>query len=154
MWAGAAVVAVTVAGLILSTLHQAPPAGDTQAANDKAPVTTGPSGSNAAAPPVTQQAHPTTRLGNLGSFAVIVSDVKAKVDSNDLAGAKTRVKDLEVAWDDAEAGLKPRDAAKWHDLDGQIDAVLTALRASKPAQADCAAAVATLMTTLNRFDGV
>jgi hypothetical protein len=153
-WAGAAVVAVAVAGLVLSSLHQSPPALDTPAANDKVPVTTGPSGSIAAAPPVAQQAHPTTRLGNLGSFAVIVSDIKGKVDRGDLTGAKKRVKDLEVAWDDAEAGLKPRDSAKWHELDDQIDAVLTALRTSKPVQADCAAAVTTLMMTLNRFDGV
>jgi uncharacterized membrane-anchored protein len=153
-WAGGAAVAVAVAGLVLSILQHGQPAGDTQAANDPAPVTTGPLGSNAATPPVAQQAHPITRLGNLSSFAVIVTDVKAMVARNDLAGAKTRVKDLEVAWDDAEAGLKPRDPAKWHNLDGQIDAVLTALRASKPVQADCAASVATLMTTLNKFDGV
>ena len=63
------------------------------------------------------------------------------------------VKDLEVAWDDAEAGLKPRDAAKWHQLDRQIDALLSALRASHPAQADCAAEVTTLMSTLNKVDG-
>jgi hypothetical protein len=97
--------------------------------------------------------HPTTRLGNLSSFAVIVTDVKAKVANNDLAGGKARVKALEVAWDDAEAGLKPRDSVKWHQLDDQIDAVLTALRESNPTQADCASAVATLATTLNKFDG-
>jgi hypothetical protein len=98
--------------------------------------------------------HATTRLGSLNSFAVIVSDVQAKVGKNDLAGGKTRVKDLEVAWDDAEAGLKPRDPAKWHQRDDQIDAALTALRASNPAQPECAATLTTLMTTLNKFDGV
>ena len=153
-WAVAAVAALTVAGLALSTLHRVQPIGDTQVANDTAPVTTGPLNSNGANPPVAQQPHPTTRLGNLGSFAATVTDIKAMVDRNDLPGAKTRAKDLEVAWDDAEAGLKPRDSAKWHDLDNKIDTVLTRLRASKPVQSDCAAAAATLLTTLNTFDGV
>lgn len=98
--------------------------------------------------------HPTTRLGDLTRFAVIVGDVQGKVAKNDLAGGKARVKDLEVAWDDAEAGLKPRDAAKWHQLDDQIDAVLTALRAGSPSQSDCAGTLKVLGATLSRFNGV
>nr|BFE60071.1 hypothetical protein GCM10020063_045970 [Dactylosporangium thailandense] len=144
-WAGAAALAVVIAGFGLSLAQGSPQTTDAQADVAQDTVT-----GSAAAQPV----HPTTKLGDLGRFAVIVSDVQAKVTQHDLAGAKTRVKDLEVAWDDAEAGLKPRDSAKWHQLDGQIDDVLTALRAASPAQADCAAAVGTLMSTLNKFDGV
>ncbi|MGI5239957.1 COG4705 family protein [Dactylosporangium sp. CA-139066] len=149
-WAGAAAVAVAVIGFGLSLAHGSQPATDPQA--DVAPdtVATGEPGASTAA----RQPHPTTKLGNLSKFAVIVADVQGKVAKNDLAAARTRVKDLEVAWDDAEAGLKPRDAAKWHQLDDQIDAVLTALRASQPAQPDCASAVAKLMNTLNTYDGV
>jgi Repeat of Unknown Function (DUF347) len=154
-WAAAAIVAVTVAGFALSTLHPATdPAGATQAASDQDAGAAQQPGTGKATGPAARRVHPTTRLGNLSSFAVIVTDVKAKVAKNDLAGAKARVKDLEVAWDDAEAGLKPRDSGKWHQLDDQIDAVLTALRASHPTQADCASTVATLATTLNKFDGV
>jgi uncharacterized membrane-anchored protein len=154
-WAAAATVAVAVAGFALSTLHPATdPAGATQTALDPGTGTTGQKGKAAAAGPAARPVHPTTRLGNLSTFAAVVTDVRAKVTKNDLAGAKARVKDLEVAWDDAEAGLKPRDSGKWHQLDDQIDAVLTALRASHPSQADCAAAIATLATTLNKFDGV
>jgi uncharacterized membrane-anchored protein len=148
-WAAGAAVAVTIAGFGISALHPAAaqPVADPQAG----PTLSGVGTATAAA---AHQAHPTTRLGNLGSFATIVTDVKAKVANHDLAGGKARVKALELAWDDAEAGLKPRDSAKWHQLDDQIDAVLTSLRASNPTQADCASAVATLATTLNKFDGV
>jgi len=146
-WAGAAALAVAVAGLGLSLAHGSRPATDPPGDVAHDTVTAGASGA-------VRPAHPTTKLGNLSKFAVIVGDVQAKVAKNDLAGAKARVKDLEVAWDDAEAGLKPRDASKWHQLDDQIDAVLTALRSSNPTQAECASTVATLMHTLNRFDGI
>ncbi|MEU7872575.1 hypothetical protein [Dactylosporangium sp. NPDC049140] len=149
-WAGTAAMVVAVIGFGLSMAQGSQPATDPQADVAQDTVTTGRSGASTAA----GQAHPTTKLGNLTKFAVIVTDVQTKVTGNDLAGAKTRVKDLEVAWDDAEAGLKPRDGAKWHKLDDQIDAVLTALRASNPTQADCASAVTSLMSTLNTFDGV
>jgi uncharacterized membrane-anchored protein len=154
-WAAAATVAVTVAGFGLSTLHPAAePAAATQATLDQDAGAAGQPGTGSATSASARQAHPTTRLGNLSSLAAIVTDVKAKITNDDLAGGKARVKDLEVAWDGAEAGLKPRDSATWHQLDDQIDAVLTALRASHPAQADCATTVAALLTTLNRFDGV
>jgi uncharacterized membrane-anchored protein len=154
-WAAAAIVAVTVAGFALSTLHPATdPAGGTTTPTRQGAGAAQQTGKGKATGPAARQNHPTTRLGDLNSFATIVTDVKAKVAKNDLAGAKARVKDLEVGWDDAEAGLKPRDSGRWHQLDDQIDAVLTALRASHPTQADCASTVATLATTLNKFDGV
>ncbi|WP_271188902.1 COG4705 family protein [Dactylosporangium matsuzakiense] len=149
-WAGAAALAVATAGLALSLVQGSSPATDTQTDVAQDTVTAHASGVSST---TARTAHPTTKLGNLNKFAVIVADVQIKVDKHDLAGAKTRVKDLEVAWDDAEAGLKPRDATKWHQLDDEIDAVLTALRASPPNQTDCASAVHTLMSTLNKFDG-
>ncbi|GIF47255.1 hypothetical protein Afe04nite_17940 [Asanoa ferruginea] len=129
-WAAGAVAAVAIVGLGLGNL--------------------GSSQSEVAALTIPdQQSHPHTRLGDLTRFAVIATDVQTMVGRNDLAGGKARVKDLEVSWDDAEAGLKPRDPGTWHQLDDEIDAVLTALRAGNPSQADCAAALKALVETLN-----
>jgi hypothetical protein len=149
LWAGVAVAAVALVGWVLRpAAHMTPTAAP-------APTTTARAGAPLGAPAsLPGQAHPTTKLGNVDRFAMIVTDVKKKVAENDLVGGKARAKDLEVAWDDAEAGLKPRDSARWHRLDDQIDAVLTALRASNPVQGDCASAVDTLMATLDQFDGV
>lgn len=94
-----------------------------------------------------------SKLGDLVAFRRIATDVIAIVNKGDWPAAKIRLKDLELAWDSAEAGLKPRAADDWHVLDKAIDRALKSLRAHAPSQADCQSALTALLKTFDTLQG-
>lgn len=87
-------------------------------------------------------------LGDLSTFRGITQDTLDLLDTGDQAGATTRVRDLEIEWDNAEARLKPRNKAAWTEIDDKIDTVLRELRATSPNPDREKAALTDLLTAL------
>jgi hypothetical protein len=108
-----------------------------------------------------EEASPSSVSGTLGPQAgaafppsemaklrVIAQDTLAGVQAGDQGGAANRVKDLETAWDHDQATLQPMNLNAWSILDGQIDGVLKALRASNPDRTAQTQALTTLLANL------
>lgn len=85
---------------------------------------------------------------DVATFRVITQDTLTKVQAGDHTGAVARIKDLETAWDDDETSLRPLDETVWGALDGRIDSVLKAVRASTPDPANETQTLTALLTEL------
>jgi hypothetical protein len=90
-----------------------------------------------------------SRLGDLSPFRAIAADVDGMLTRGELPQAIARIKDLEVAWDEAEGGIKPRAAKDWHTVDKAIDTALAALRSDHADLADCRQKLAALLLTID-----
>jgi soluble cytochrome b562 len=99
-----------------------------------------------AAAPVAASSAP---MGDLKPLRSIVDDTLKIAQKGDLPAAKTRIKDLETAWDKARTDLKPKNPAAWDALDKLIDASLKQLRADKP---DAKGSADALSALLSQFD--
>ncbi len=103
------------------------------------------------APVLTVAAPPSgAPIGDLGPFKTIAADTLKIVKSGDLAAAKTRIKDLETAWDKSAKTMKAANIDKWNAVDKAIDGALKKLRASSPNAADETAALTALIGVIDK----
>ena len=91
-------------------------------------------------------------LGDLSKFKAITEDTLKIVKSGDLPTAKTRIKDLETEWDNAEESLKPINSDKWTSIDKSIDRALAMLRSKTPDGSACEASLVQLIAKFNAID--
>ena len=87
-------------------------------------------------------------LGDLSALTAILTDVQGIAEKGDLPGARARIKDLETAWDEDEAAMRPMDPEAWGRVDAATDAALSALRAGQPDAATVSEALASLQGVL------
>lgn len=86
---------------------------------------------------------------DVAHFRTVTQDTLAKVEAGDQSGARTRISDLETAWDHNQGRLQAIDPHTWSALDHQVDAVLTSIRSSNPRIDDEKRALTTLLTSLS-----
>lgn len=93
---------------------------------------------------------PASSNARRSSFRAIAENTLTIVNAGDVTRAKARIKDLETAWDNAEATLRPRDPERWRTIDKAIDAALAQLRASRPQAPAANDALQNLLGSLDR----
>jgi hypothetical protein len=88
-------------------------------------------------------------LGDLTSFKTITEDTLKLAMAGKLPEAKTRIKDLETAWDAAHKSLQALNRDKWTVIDNAIDKSLKQLRAGTPTVAASTEALNALLKVIN-----
>jgi uncharacterized membrane-anchored protein len=95
---------------------------------------------------------PAAPLGDLSIFRQIAADTLVIVRAGDLPASKIRIRDLEFAWDNAAARLKPMNKDKWIEMDDTIDVVLRNLRSARLDAATCETSLTTLISLIDKLD--
>jgi uncharacterized membrane-anchored protein len=85
---------------------------------------------------------------SVATYKKITQDTLGLVNSGDQSGAKSRITDLETAWDEDQSTIQPMDCQAWTYVDQQIDPVLAAVRASSPDKGSEDQALQALLVTL------
>ena len=101
--------------------------------------------------PATTSGAGTAQTGPLGDLSNFTSLSQATLDSvtaGDWATANAHVNDIESAWDNGQARLKPMNTTKWNQIDGDLDKVFREVRAVHPNQQTAATALQTLLADL------
>ncbi len=101
-----------------------------------------------AAPQTVGTATSMSPLGDLSSFETIAQGILDSVNANDWAGANSHVNDLEYAWDNAQAHLRPMDSKAWTHIDNALDKVFREVRAVHPNAQTAAPALESLLSLL------
>ena len=94
----------------------------------------------------------TKPLGDLSAFRKIAEDMLRLVRAGDLPGAKSRAGDLETAWDNAQARLRPMNSDKWTLMDNAIDDVLKKVRSTQQNGAESSASLESLIAAISTLD--
>ena len=95
---------------------------------------------------------PTAPLGDLSAFRQIAEDTLGFVLAGDMSRAKSRVGNLEFAWDNAQSRLRSMNKEKWTEIDDAIDVVLRNLRAVRQDPAACTKVLESLLAVINTLD--
>lgn len=101
------------------------------------------------APVVTSsQGTGTLTAADTAAFRQTAQALQSAVTSGQQATALSQARQLEKGWDDAQPALQAKDPQGWTVVDGRIDAVLKAVRASTPDPAREGQALAQLLQAL------
>jgi len=84
------------------------------------------------------------------AFKTLANETIQAIDANDAKTMVEKITDLETAWDEKEAVLKPKDPATWTSIDKTLDKAISAIRSSKKDYPKGKAALQLLVTKLDQ----
>lgn len=92
-----------------------------------------------------------SKLGDLSGFRKSAANIAALIEQDDLMSAKSRIKILEMNWDNAKDDLEPRAPKDWHIVDKAINRALNAVRANPANTVICKQALTDLLNVLDQM---